>query len=287
MYHSQFRPVDLKRALGSKRVNRVPGAVPRLFAWNNFSADDKQRREITRISSRESSSIRNDSESSFSMDLDISVISKVDDCNVSVQVENELVQLQKENEKLSEENKQLKLENSELKELLKQYNENTKLIREKFIKHITDSDENCSHYTGITSLKRLEETFKYCNPGNNRENMRMPTSSKEKAKQGRPSVLTPFEGYILTLCKLRQNFSFEHLCFLLQVALSTASKTFLMWISFLYLRIGGVSIWPTRDTVKMATPDSMKQKFPNCRVILDCTEIFVGSPSKLQLHKIF
>ena len=54
------------------------------------------------------------------MDLDTSVIPKVDDCNVSAQVENELVQLQKENERLSEENKQLKLENSELKELLKQ-----------------------------------------------------------------------------------------------------------------------------------------------------------------------
>ena len=224
--HSHFRPVDLKRAPGSKRVNRVPGAVQRLFAKTNFSADDKQRREITRISPRESSPIRNDSESSFSLDLDISVIPKVDDCNVSAQVENELVQLQKENEKLSEENKQLKLEHSELKKLLKQYNENTKLIREKFIKHITDSDENCSHYTGFTSLKRLEETFKYCNPGNNGENMRMPTSSEEKAKQGRPRALTSFEGYTLTLCKLRQNFSFEHLCFLLQVALSTASKTF-------------------------------------------------------------
>ena len=117
--------------------------------------------------------------------------------------------------------------------------------------------------------------------------MRMPTSSKEKAKQGRPRALTPFEGYILTLCKLRQNFLFEHLCFLLQVALSTASKTFLMWISFLYLRLGGVSIWPTRDTVKMAMPDSMKQKFPNCRVILDSTEIFVESPASRSCTKSF
>ena len=113
------------------------------------------------------------------------------------------------------------------------------------------------------------------------------TSSNKKAKQGRPRALTPFKGYILTLCKLKQNFSCEHLCFLLQVALLTASKTFLMWIRFLYLRLGCVSIWPTRDTVKMAMPDSVKQKFPNCRVILDCTKIFVESPSKLQLHKIF
>ena len=60
-----------------------------------------------------------------------------------------------------------------------------------------------------------------------------------------------------------------------------------MWIRFLYLRLGCVSIWPTGDTVKMTVPDSVKQKFPNCQVILDCTKISVESPSKLQLHKIF
>ena len=115
----------------------------------------------------------------------------------------------------------------------------------------------------------------------------MPTSAKEKTKQGRPRALSPFEGYVLTLCKLRQNFSFEHLCFLLQIALSTGSKTFLMWITFLYLRLGSVSIWPTQETVRAAMPDSMKEKFPNVRIILDRTEIFVESPSKLQLHKMF
>ena len=34
-------------------------------------------------------------------------------------------------------------------------------------------------------------------------------------------------------------------------------------------------------------PDSMKEKFPNVHIILDCTEIFVESPSTLQLHKMF
>ena len=61
------------------------------------------------------------------MDLDISFIPKVDACNMSA-LENELLQLQKENDKSSEENKQLKLQKSELKELLKHYNENTKLL---------------------------------------------------------------------------------------------------------------------------------------------------------------
>ena len=268
----------------------MKGAYPQLFPWNNWSVEGRKRREIIRSFPRESSPIRDNSGSVCSIDLDISEIQNTDlnlqESSLQIELE-ELNKLHKENAELIQENKYLKLENKELKEKLHQYEENTKVIREKFVNHVIENDENCAHYTGFTSVTRLKETFEYCKPGENGENMRMPTSAKEKTKQGRPRALSPFEGYVLTLCKLRQNFSFEHLCFLLQIALSTGSKTFLMWITFLYLRLGSVSIWPTQETVRAAMPDSMKEKFPNVRIILDCTEIFVESPSKLQLHKMF
>ena len=268
----------------------MKGAYPQLFPRNNWSVEGRKRREIIRSLPRESSPIRDNSGSVCSMDLDISEIQNTDlnlqESSLQIELE-ELNKLHKENAELIQENKYLKLENKELKEKLHQYEENTKVIREKFVNHVIENDENCAHYTGFTSVTRLKETFEYCKPGEKGENMRMPTSAKEKTKQGRPRALSPFEGYVLTLCKLRQNFSFEHLCFLLQIALSTGSKTFLMWITFLYLRLGSVSIWPTQETVRAAMPDSMKEKFPNVRIILDCTEIFVESPSKLQLHKMF
>ena len=111
-------------------------------------------------------------------------------------------------DKLHKENTELIQEYKEMKEKLHQYEENTKVIREKFVNHVIENDENCAHYTGFTSLTWLKETFEYCKPGERGENRWMPTSTEEKTKQGRPRALSPFEGYVLTLCKLRQNFLF-------------------------------------------------------------------------------
>ena len=60
-----------------------------------------------------------------------------------------------------------------------------------------------------------------------------------------------------------------------------------MWINFLYLRLGVIPIWCDRETLKNHMPESMKNKFPNVRTIIDCSEIFVENPSSLFLSKMF
>ena len=119
MCHSHFHPNDLKRAPGSKRVNRVKGAYPQLFPWNNWFVEGSKRREIIRSFPRESSPIRDNSGSVCSMDLDISEIRNTDlnlqESSLQLELE-ELNKLHKENAELIQENKYLKLENKELKE---------------------------------------------------------------------------------------------------------------------------------------------------------------------------
>ena len=54
----------------------------------------------------------------------------------------------------------------------------------------------------------------------------------------------------------------------------------------MYLRFGTIPIWPSRETVNKYMPESMRAKFPNVCVIIDCAEFKVETPSSLTLHKM-
>ena len=162
--------------------------------------------------------------------------------------------------------------------------------RESFTVHIVKLDENCTHYTGFPTVKRLKTVYGFLNPGNNGENIILYNSqllqSKDKETRGRKRALSPFESYLLTLCRLKQSFSQYHLSYLFEVIESTVSNTISTWINFMYLRFGTIPIWPSRETVNKCMPESMRAKFPNVRVIIDCAEFKVETSSSLTLHKM-
>ena len=103
---------------------------------------------------------------------------------------------------------------------------------------------------------------------------------------GRPRKLDPFESYILTLVRLRRNFDLTRLCFLYGISKGTVSNTINTWINYIYLRLGSICIWPSREQIAKIMPSSMKEKYPNVRCIIDCVEFKIETPSSLVLHKM-
>ena len=278
--HKHFLPEHLKRAPGSSRVNKVKGAVPVLFPWNNWSFEASKRKIVIRNVATPSADVPLE-------DLGAKCQSLSPEKNPPgleiLHLNGKIDTLSLEKQQLLEENEILGKENMDLRQQLT--NKDQLDPSDLLVKNIIENDSTCCHYTGFPTVKRMQTTFNYCNPGQNGENMLMSTSKTDKCKSGRPRALSPFKGYLLTLMKLRQNFSFEHVAFLFNIGVSTCSKTFLMWISYMYLRLGMINIWPSSETVKEAMPQSMKEKFPNTKVIIDCTEIFVECPSSLRHQK--
>ena len=52
----------------------------------------------------------------------------------------------------------------------------------------------------------------------------------------------------------------------------------------MFLRSGTINIWPSRAEVDRLMPEDFKAKYPNTRVIIDCTEIRCQMPSSLLLN---
>ena len=284
-----FLPDHLKKAAGSKRVNRQKGAIPVLFSWNNWRLEGPVRRSVIRKVLQETN---DQNPASVGESAAVQESDETFEDIERNELEKQNTTLREEREELLKARNELLCENKNLKEEIEDVRVQVQLMTKDrevcdlLIEKISRNDNVCCHYTGFSTVKRMQATFDYCNPGQDGENLLMHTSKTDKIKAGRPRALTPFKGYMLTLFKLRQNFSFQHLSFLFNIGVSTCSKTFLMWISFLYLRLGMISIWPSRQILQQAMPKTMKEKFPNTKVIIDCSEIFVECPSSFHHQKM-
>ena len=59
---------------------------------------------------------------------------------------------------------------------------------------------------------------------------------------------------------------------------------FITWANYLYIMLGSLPLWPSRDKIKQHLPDSFKGRYENVRGILDCTELKCELPKDYQKH---
>jgi len=166
---------------------------------------------------------------------------------------------------------------------------------EKFL--VMDNNEAMNFYTGFPSIEVFESVFTFLNPGDNGENIRYKSSAsnayidapietpiENSGKPGKPRALKPKEEFFLTLCRLRQGFAEEHISHLYGIHQSTVSRIVSSWINFMFLKFSKISIWPSRELVDKHMPEAFREKYPNTKVIIDCTEIKCQMPSSLLLN---
>ena len=196
------------------------------------------------------------------------------------------------NENLKREIDLLKSQLNESKEAYRLLHFKTSSAELTIMTSIQSADKVCNHYTGFPTLDRLTSVFNFLDAGSEGENIILHHNQIIKERgisigHGRKRSLSPFEGFILTLIRLRRNFSMMHLAFLFKTSESTVSSLIITWINFLYIRLGSICIWPSRKIVQKTLPASMKEKYPNVRCIIDCVEFKVEVPVSLIMHKMF
>lgn len=159
-------------------------------------------------------------------------------------------------------------------------------------------DSAISFCTSLPNNNVLMEIYNYLDPGEQGENVRYYIYSKSavppdicdqgkgvnKTKKGRPRLLRPIDEDFLVLCRLRQGFLEEHLGHLFYMSTPTVSRIVMTWINFMYLRLGVINIWPSREVVDTTLPENFKANYKSTRVIIDCTEVRCQMPSSLQLN---
>lgn len=111
-------------------------------------------------------------------------------------------------------------------------------------------------------------------------------SPKGDSSRGRKRTFSALESFLITLVKLRRGFTIKHFAFLFESSEGTITNTFTTWINYMYLRLGSICIWPSREKIQELMPKSLKDLFIKTRCIIDCVEFKVAVPDSLFLHKM-
>ena len=109
--------------------------------------------------------------------------------------------------------------------------------------------------------------------------------ANEDETMERKWTLSPMISFILTLAQLRRNFDIKHLMYLFKTSEGLVINTIWNWINYMYIKFGSLCIWPNASQVKRNMPNSMKEKCPNVKSIIECVEFKTAVPWSLVLHK--
>ena len=97
--------------------------------------------------------------------------------------------------------------------------------------------------------------------------------SKARATRKRKTKLDSLNQFFLTLIKLRLNPRERDIACRFGIAVSTVSKYFITWISFLYHHLSELQWAPTVEQVKRTLPQEFREKFSDTYAIIDATEV--------------
>jgi hypothetical protein len=65
------------------------------------------------------------------------------------------------------------------------------------------------------------------------------------------------------------------------VSKTTCSDIIARWTDYLDRQFKCLISWPSRSVIDETMPQGFKDMYPNCRVVIDCTEIFTETPQSL------
>ena len=150
------------------------------------------------------------------------------------------------------------------------------------LEDIEHDDNLVRFYTGFVSFSIFIAFFEFLGPVVNHLNY---WGSKECIrKRQRKRKLDPKNQLFLTLVKLKLNLKVKDLGFCFGLSMSQVSRYITTWICFLYHHLKEIDWIPKVEQVKGTLPSSFHDKFPTTYAIIDGSEIFIETPSDLQMQ---
>ncbi|KAM7313007.1 uncharacterized protein ISCGN_002928 [Ixodes scapularis] len=142
---------------------------------------------------------------------------------------------------------------------------------------VQQDSEKLAFYTGFQSLKKFRAFVKFVQRGYD-------SYKHRQAPQGRPLNLSMEDQLLLVLSRLRLGLLEQDLAYRFGVHVSTVSRVWTFWVGFLADHLAQVSYWPPRQVVNEYMLVCFSKVYPSTRVILDCTEVFIETPSDFRVQ---
>ena len=152
-----------------------------------------------------------------------------------------------------------------------------KLQRDIFMNNVFKSDVNVNRYTSVVNEAVYRGLFDFIKSTSEWKDF--PFSEENQSGNPGPSrKLSNFEEFTLTMIRLRTGMRASIIADNFGISNSRVSQIFCTWITFLSSIFKPLIKWPSKKKVQKHMPKSFKQKYPQTRAVIDCTEFFLQKP---------
>lgn len=111
-------------------------------------------------------------------------------------------------------------------------------------------------------------------------------TQKDKSHRCGLRKLSFEQEFFLVMLRLRLGLKYQDLAFRFQISKSSVSSIFTTWIKLMAAELKYLISWPSKQENINSLPESFKKNYPKTRVIIDCTEIFIQTPSSLDVQSM-
>ena len=132
----------------------------------------------------------------------------------------------------------------------------------KGIHTIQGSDKWTKFYTGLPSLGRFFHVYLFLSPY--------------------VKPVPPQDEFLLVLVRLRLGSLLDDLAMCFGISITSATRCFEKWLESMFFQLQFLIKWPSRDVLERNMPVTFKMLYPRCISIIDCSEIFIETPSSFQ-----
>ena len=91
----------------------------------------------------------------------------------------------------------------------------------------------------------------------------------------------PVDEFWFFLTRVRLGVFEPYSAFRFNISISTVSDIVNTWSNYLFLVLGSLPLWPSKDVIKQHLPKIFEGRFENVKFIIDCTEIKCEKPQNL------
>ncbi len=154
------------------------------------------------------------------------------------------------------------------------------------LEHVIASDTNFKFYTSFPNYATFKAFFDYLQPACNflmyAGSCNTEHVEATQQKHGRPRSLSPEQELFMVLVRLRCGLLGLDIANRFSISHTQFSRIETTWLGFLYHRLRALPIWASREHVQETMPQAFKDTYPNTRVIIDCTEIYIEMPTSFR-----
>ena len=158
--------------------------------------------------------------------------------------------------------------------------------------HFSQSGD-VSFYTGLPNAEAFRALYEFVEPKARRMHYwkgkkltKAEHASPRQTKMDHLRALTMEQELLLTMMRLKLDLLVHDLAFRFNVGEALISSVFFTWIKFLSNELSWLIMWPDQNIIKQNLPTMFRDYYPKCVVIIDCAEVFIQTPTSLDVAAV-